>query len=237
MSFRLPVVSRFFSTFKPAKSAPRRRARHSISLGEHAHLLEARRMMSGNQPPAAVALDDVVFDEDSQTDPIDVARAFSDPDNWGDELTFSITNHDPDLVTFSHDGTGQVMLYGVKDAFGVGSLTIRATDPSGAWAETVLTFEILPVNDPPMIVGFAASLTAGVWALYGTVVDVDDDVEGFVVEFGGQLGQYFTSVTVDADGSFRTATAVVGTSEGTVTAITEDPLGLESNLAMALVPV
>jgi len=87
-------------------------------------------------------------------------------------------------------------------------------------------------NTPPVISGFSCIKGLGdYWTMSGTVADVDDDVEGMTVDFGGVLSGYSVSASVQSDGSFEVTEELVGLSTGTATAQTEDDDGADSNLA------
>jgi hypothetical protein len=88
------------------------------------------------------------------------------------------------------------------------------------------------VNQAPVISDFyGISEPGGLWTFYGTVTDVDDPVQGMVVDFGGVLANFSLTATVQADGTFSITQAFAGLESGGATAQTQDPHGALSNVA------
>jgi hypothetical protein len=192
-------------------------------------------VLEQNEQPTTSGFGFVTFDEDTISAPIDLYAAFDDVEDSDAELSYSIDGVDSSLVkSVNIDSAGQLTIEGAENAFGSGSITIRATDSGGLWEEAVLSFEILPVNDAP-IIALAVTFIDGEWELSGTVSDVDDEVVGDIVTFGGELGAYFSDVEVQEDGTFVIRTTLPENSSGTVTAQTEDGQGLASNIAEGLI--
>jgi hypothetical protein len=79
-------------------------------------------------------------------------------------LTYSITgNTSPALVTGVVSPPGTLILSFASDANGAATLTIRATDPHGAFADATLGVTVLPVNDPPTLSSIGAvTLISGI---------------------------------------------------------------------------
>jgi len=75
------------------------------------------------------------------------------------------------------------------------------------------------------------------WTMTGTVTDVDDSVEGYVVTFGAVLGGRGLSAVVDVDGVFCVTYEITDLENGTATAQTVDPHDALSNLARDVVIV
>jgi hypothetical protein len=262
MSVRFPLFARLFNGRKTFPARRQSRPRHSLRLSAAPYRLESRAMMScdglpdgdpccmecepggggdspANTPPAVVGLDFVTWNEDDYSMPIDASQAFQDAEDWSDQLSYSIVDAgDPNLVgNVSLDPTGQIVIQGVANAFGFGSITIRCTDSGGQWADAVLTFEILAVNDPPAIESFSARFVDGAWELFGTVSDVDGDLAGTTILFGGELGTCFVSAEVQADGTFVARQASPQTIYGEITAQALDAGYMYSDVAWYYIPV
>ena len=88
----------------------------------------------------------------------------------------------------------------------------------------------------PVISDFVVIETApGYWTISGTVTDIDYDVEGMPVFFGGVLSGYGIEGIVEYDGSFSLTVELPGLQSGTATAQTFDYSENYSNMAEALV--
>jgi hypothetical protein len=100
------------------------------------------------------------------------------------------------------------------------------------YVETSFTVHVAPVNDPPVIVYFAAVHVFGdLWTFYGGVFDVDDPGEVMIVHFGGVLEGYNLTASVQAGSTFALTAELLGLQSGTATAQTQDDGGLYSNVA------
>ncbi len=108
-----------------------------------------------NDPPVAGTISDIRLKEDAADTPIPLFDAFDDPDDADADLTFSVTNvTNPALFDNLNNGsinpqTGVLTLDFLKDVSGFSTVTVRATDPVGAFAETSFDVELTPVNDAP----------------------------------------------------------------------------------------
>ena len=108
-------------------------------------------------------------------------------------------------------------------------LTVRATDTDGNYCETTFTVTVYPVNDPPEITGFTHQVAVGYYQFYGTVSDVDDNVTGMTVTFGGVLEPYNLTATVNSDGSFYLA-GYFSFNSGDATVYATDDSGDDSDI-------
>lgn len=192
-------------------------------------------VQSVNDPPTTSGISDVSVDEDAANEVISLHDAFDDLEDLDEDLTYQVVgNSNSELFdSVDLDGYGGLALDFAADAYGEGDLTVRATDTDGAWVETTFSVEVEPVNDAPVMPDFGGSEgPLDFWTFSGTVTDVDDDVEGMIVVFGGVLAEFNVTATVEADGTFSLTDMFPGIQSGTATAQTEDPDGLTSELAM-----
>ena len=189
---------------------------------------------SGDLPPTTSGIADVYVDEDAADVVIQLYSAFDDVEDGAENLTYEIVgNTDPSLFqSVGIEGYGGLVLDFAPDAFGEATLTIRATDSANQSVETSFTVHVAPVNEAPVISGFHAVGESGaLWIFEGTVTDVDDPVEGMVVNLGGVLASFNVTATVQADGTFSLTREFVGLQSGAATAQTQDPHGAYSNEA------
>jgi hypothetical protein len=99
------------------------------------------------QPELENELPDVVFYEDEYiNDEFNVYDFFVDRD--GDALFFTYGNQH---IQVHIQENGSVDFSAEENWYGTENITIRATDPSGAIVEDILTVTVLPKNDPPDI--------------------------------------------------------------------------------------
>ncbi|MHC4175868.1 MAG: hypothetical protein ACYSWU_00065 [Planctomycetota bacterium] len=190
---------------------------------------------SVNDAPTTSGISDVFVDEDAANEVISLYDAFDDIEDPDEYLTYQVVgNSNSELFdSVDVDGYGGLVLDFAADAYGEGEITVRATDTDGAWVETTFLVDVAAVNDAPVISGFFASEgPVPFWTFSGTVTDVDDDVEGMIVVFGGVLAEFNVTATVQADGTFSLTDQFPGIQSGTATAQTEDPQELASNLAL-----
>ncbi len=194
----------------------------------------------GGLAPTTSGISDVNVDEDAPNEVIDLYEAFDDAEEADEDLLYQVVENDnPDLFNSTDiDSYGGLVLDFVDDAYGTADITVRATDCGGQWVETTFTVDVAEVNDAPVISDFGGTEGWGdYWTFSGVVTDVDDDVEGMIVTFGGVLASYNVTATVDADGTFSLTDEFPGLQGGIVTAQTEDDEGLESNVAQYLIIV
>jgi len=99
-------------------------------------------------PVVNVMLIDLPVVEDSGPHDVDLSGTFSDID--GDLLTYSASSGDAvfESLTVAAD-TLTVAL--AANEFGTGTVTVRAEDPSGAFAEQMFNVNVSAVNDAPVV--------------------------------------------------------------------------------------
>ena len=193
-----------------------------------------------NDPPTILGISDLYVDEDAADETIELYDSFDDNDDDHSDMSFEVVDNTNSslfdslyLQSDSYGGYGSLLLDFAGDAYGDAELTVRATDYGGLWVETSFTVHVAPVNDAPVISDFGGSEGYGsFWTFSGTVSDVDDDVEGMIVNLGGVLDGYEDIyATVLADGTFSVTAEYPGLQTGGVSAQTEDDDGLDSNVA------
>jgi len=162
---------------------------------------------------------------------LELTDFFADAETAPENLAYSIVNNsNPTLFsTLDIIEASTLLMEFASGVKGNAVLSVRATDGAGLIVETTFT---LYVSDAPAINNFYCINELGdYWTLTGTVTDNDDDVEGYVVTFGGVLAPYGLTAVVAMDGVFSILADLSGVQMGTGTAQTKDPHGVLSNLA------
>lgn len=156
---------------------------------------------------------------------------FEDAETASDDLVYSIIdNTNPSLFdSLDIDGSDDLNLDFAASTTGDAIITIRTTDADGLIVNTTIAVHI---SDAPIIGNFyCINEISDYWTLTGTVTDDDDDVEGYIVTFGGVLASYGLTAEVGANGVFSITVELVGLQQGTGTAQTKDTHGVLSNEA------
>ena len=138
----------------------------------------------------------------------------NDPD--GDDLTWSIAEGKDGDYFEVNSSTGQIFFKGADfekpsdaDANNTYDLTLRATDPSGLFAEHNVTFVIQNVNEPPYDLNSTTTLTIAENQPIGTIIgefkatDPDGDAMTYHFVNGENNNSLFT---LDTNGTLKTAT-------------------------------
>ncbi|HEV8595752.1 MAG TPA: DNRLRE domain-containing protein [Thermoplasmata archaeon] len=143
-----------------------------------------RIIAAAQNPPALVAaLPPVTFDEDAVA-----ANAFGAPataffnDLDGDPLAFTVL--DGIRVLSQVNGNDTIDLWALPNWFGSETLRIRATDPSGGFAESAFPVTVLAVDDAPVLVSAFPA------------VAFDEDTT-LLDGFGGNATAHFSDVDGD----------------------------------------
>jgi hypothetical protein len=184
----------------------------------------------GDDAPTTGGFDLVTITDDSIDMAISLLSGFGDLESGGSGLTYSIaSNSNPELFdTASIDsGSNCIVLNAADGASGRASIEITATDSSGLSTTSTVTVDINRENLPPEIVDYLVTrVSTDTYLISGRVVDPDDDVSNFIVNF---TGAFTLRAAVDDAGRF--VFAVVGTpSVQTEYAVTTDPQGLSSDI-------
>jgi len=114
-------------------------------------------VLTFNSAPTTSGIGNVVVNEDAPNTVIDLFPAFADVNTPDNQLVYTITgNTNPALFTSTviqvNPLTGTLTLDYAADAFGAADITVRATDPSGAFVETTFSVTVNSVNDAPSYV-------------------------------------------------------------------------------------
>jgi len=102
-----------------------------------------------NDPPVVKSIAGQRVKEKEKFEPIDLSKAAVDPDNKPNELKWSVTGNKDLKVDIR--GTRAMVLTPTPNWYGKETLTFTVKDPSGASASTNATFEVVAVNDPPIL--------------------------------------------------------------------------------------
>jgi len=162
-------------------------------------IADAVRVVLVNHAPTTAGISAVSVYEGAPPTAVNLWSAFDDLDNSDAELSFQVVaNTNPGLFSgvAIDPTTGLLTLDYAPRAFGMGDITVRATDPGGVWVETSFT---VTVNLEP---GLFYRFYSGAWSqlpdfsslspqAIGTVANSDlglwPQQTDFGVQFGGKL--------------------------------------------------
>ncbi len=103
-----------------------------------------------NDPPTIVAqIPNQSIKEREKFSPVDLSKVASDPDNKPNELKWSASGNKDLTVEFK--GSRAHITAPSVTWFGKETIVFTVVDPEGAKTSTKATFEVNPVNDPPML--------------------------------------------------------------------------------------
>jgi hypothetical protein len=186
---------------------------------------------TNNDAPTTSGFNLVQISDASADVAISLLSGFGDSESGSSGLTYSIlSNSNPSLFdTASLDpSTQQLVVNAASGASGRATIIVRATDPGGLFVDAPITIDVDRENLPPEIWHFTcASAGFNTWVISGDVVDGDDDVSDFIVEF---FGVFVTRSAVDANVHFEFAVILDDDDMGLEYALTHDPHGLASNM-------
>jgi hypothetical protein len=117
----------------------------------------------GTGAPIISAIADEVIDEDSERQPIPVT--ISDPDTPLPQLTINRMSSNPTLVrpidiVFGGTGSNRVLRVTPRpNQSGSAIITITASDPQNHSTSQSFLLEVLPINDPPVLLTVAQANT------------------------------------------------------------------------------
>ncbi len=118
-----------------------------------------------NDMPTTAGIANVTVVEDPvASSTINLNAAFDDADNVDSDLTYTITgNTSIGLFTSTavNAATGELVLDYAADMNGSSQISLRATDLSGAYVDTLFTVTVTPVNDAPEVMENAGLVAAG----------------------------------------------------------------------------
>jgi hypothetical protein len=196
-----------------------------------------------NNAPTALPLGNVSVDANAADLVFSLSNIFADVEN--SDLTVSVIgNTNLSLFNSVSINNGTLTISFASDTEGTASLTLRAADSSGLFVDMAFNVTVadtliwIPFDNPPTITDFTVIPGPGdTYTLSGMVTDLDQEVVGMVVTFGGVFESYGITAIVQADGTFETTKICVGLYTGTGTAWTYDSLGMMSNEAIFYVTV
>jgi hypothetical protein len=155
---------------------------------------------------------------------------FDDYESSSSGLTYTIVSNSNSALFDSasiNSSTNQLVLNAASNASGRATIVVRATDSSGLSVDMPVTIDVDRENQAPEILNFNCAYAGpGTWVISGDVVDADDNVAKFIVEFSGV---FVIRSAVDETGHFEFAIILEGDPQGLAYAITYDPHGLASN--------
>ncbi len=102
--------------------------------------------------------------EDAAPELLDSAALFSDEETPVGQLQLVVLSNTGGVITTTLDvasGGKQLRLGYVPDTFGTAVLTLRATDEGGLSADAILTIQVIPVNDLPVLPALFPGINAG----------------------------------------------------------------------------
>jgi len=190
-----------------------------------------------NDAPTTKGFDlEAITDRENETR-ISLYAAFEDFEDTDSTLQYSIESQSNsglyDSVSID-SASGEIVLDPASTGSGRNTITVLATDSGGLSVSSRFTFDLDYSNKAPVIYGYMSSYLGGyVWEVSGYVSDVDDIVEGLIIEL---TGLFNTRVAVAADGSFYYREIVLGEGDF-VFASTYDPHGEESNNPFTFVSI
>ncbi len=178
-----------------------------------------------NEPPVVSDIPDQSVAEGSAFATIALDNFVSDPDNADNEITWTATSQDDVTVVI----TNRVATITADDPNwnGTDMVTFTAEDPEGETDSDQVTFEVTPVNDPP-VVGDIPGETVAEGTAFATidldnyVTDVDNVITTMTWTSTGE-----SNLSVDITGRVATITANDENWNGseTITFQAEDPDG------------
>lgn len=187
---------------------------------------------TSNDAPTTSGFNLVKITDASVDVAISLLSGFADNENGASGLTYSIvSNSNPALFDSAviNSTTKSLVVNAASGASGRASFVVRATDAGGLTVDSTVTVDVNRDNEPPSIVNFAiGSLGNGLYLVSGDVVDGDDDVSKFIVEF---WNVFTIRSAVDDYGHFEFAIELPLNAWGTEYAITHDPHGLASDVS------
>lgn len=135
-----------------------------------------------NDAPTVVAsIADLIVDEDAAVSTISLATVFEDID-VEDQLTISVSAGETSLIDMVLNGETLEISY-AADAFGSATVTVTATDGSGATAVDQFTVTVNSINDAPVLDASTIDQQATEDQIFSYVLpsDVFADVDGDVI--------------------------------------------------------
>lgn len=186
---------------------------------------------TSNDAPTTSGLNLVKITDASVDVAISLLSGFADNENGASGLTYSIvSNSNPALFDSAaiNSPSKSLVVNAANGVTGRASLVVRAMDAGGLTVDTTVTIDINRDNEPPEIHNFSIStVRPGTFLVSGDVVDDDDDVANFMVDF---WNVFTVRSVVDQYGHFEFAITLTPSTWGTELAIVQDSHGLASDV-------
>ena len=199
------------------------RMRHALPSGNPAGTF--------NDAPTTNHLDLIQITGDTADAVFDMAEWFDDNESGSGGLTYSlVSNSNGGLFDTAsvNSSTQSLTLNAAAGASGRAALTIRATDPGGLFVDTILFVDVNYENlAPGLEMELPNYLGDGMWIISGRVIDGDDDLSTFIVQFAGM---FQTRAAADEYGNFEFAVLLDENVWGDESAWTFDPHAAVSNV-------
>jgi hypothetical protein len=165
---------------------------------------------------------------------VDLGPVFADPDiaTNQDELTYSVTNSNPALVTTKLNGA-QLTLDFAENQSGAAIIIVRATDRAATFAEDTFRVTVNPVNDAPsfargadQVVDDEAGAQSVSWATAINAGPASETAQTLSFELTNDNPALFTSQpTLSADGTLTYTPASGANGSATITVVLKDSGG------------
>ena len=187
-----------------------------------------------NDAPTTSGLTRLTISDAAVDVALSLLAGFGDAENGGSGLTYSIvSNSDASLFdsVAINQSTKELVVNAASSVSGRSSIVIRATDANGLTVDTTVTVDVNRENIAPEIQNYMVSLlAANTWLISGDVVDGDDSVANFIVQFSGLVE---TRSACDENGHFEFAVILSEGAWGSEQAVTYDPHGAMSNVPIS----
>jgi hypothetical protein len=187
-----------------------------------------------NDAPTTSSLSRVEITDAAVDVAISLLSGFGDLENGSSGLTYSIvSNSDASLFDSLaiNQSTKELVVNAASNVSGRSNIVIRATDANGLTVDTTVTVDVDRENIAPEIQNYLVCLLgANTWLISGDVVDGDDNVANFIVQFSGVVE---TRSAVDENGHFEFAVILPQGAWGSEQAVTYDPHGGMSNVPVS----
>lgn len=182
-----------------------------------------------NDAPTTAGPSPIAITDETADAVVALTPWFDDAESGAGGLSYSIVaNSRADLFDYAMiDGaTKSLVVNTAAGASGRAELTIRATDEGGLHVDSNVIVDVNYENVAPGLEVIQTYVGGGTWIISGNVIDPDDDLSAFIVEFHGAIEE---RTAVDRNGRYEFATALNEDEWGNVTGWTFDAWGAKSN--------
>jgi hypothetical protein len=191
---------------------------------------------TNNDAPTASGIARVEINNPAVDVAVSLPASFGDLESGGNGLTYSIRSNSNaslfDTATINPT-TKQLVLNTVNGVSGRATIVLRATDPGGLFVETPVTVDVSRQNLGPGIWNFKVThLGDWTFAVSGDVVDPDDDVSDFIVQFWNVFN---LRSAVNENGHFDFVVVMEDPDWDWEFAVTSDPHSLQSQVVYSFV--